>query len=101
MEAKAIQTGKYLEVNEIQKHLENVEYIIMATAAPEIFVDKPIHFTIFLNTTDRLPKDVQEAILDKFLDENGIHNVGELLSQLMPVGFGLIHNKIHRCQCYL
>ena len=89
MEAKAIQTSKYLEVNEIQKHLENVEYIIMATSAPEKFVDKPIHFTIFLNTADRLPKDIQEAILDKFLDENGISNVGELLSQLMPVGFGL------------
>ncbi len=87
MEAKAIQTSKYLEVSEIQKHLENVEYIIMATSAPEKFKETPIHFTIFLNTAERLPKDVQEAVLDKFLDENKIKNPAELLSQLMPVGF--------------
>ena len=89
MEAKAIQTSKYLEVEEIQKHLENVEFIIMATSAPEKFQETPIHFTIFLNTTERLPKDIQEAVLDKFLDDNGIRNPQELMSQLMPVGFGI------------
>jgi len=87
MEAKAIQTKKYLEVQEIQKHLENVEYIIMATSAPEKFTQTPIHFTIFLNTKERFPQDIQAAILDKFLDDNAISKPAELMSQLMPVGF--------------
>jgi hypothetical protein len=89
MEAKAIQTSKYLEVKEIQEHLENVEYVIMATSAPEKFKDTPIHFTIFLNTQERFPQDIQDAILDKFLDDNKIKNPKELMSQLMPVGFGV------------
>ena len=87
MEAKAIQTDKYLDVKEIQDHLNNVEYIIMATSAPEKFTKSPIHFTIFLNTQERFPKDIQEAILKKFLLENEIRGVHELMSQLMPVGF--------------
>ena len=89
MEAKAIQTSKYLEVQEIQEHLKNVEYIIMATSAPEKFQETPIHFTIFLNTQERFPQDFQDAILDKFLDDNKIKNPTELMSQLMPVGFGV------------
>ena len=89
MEAKAIQTDKYMEVNDIKKHLENVEYIIMAAPAPAHFKATPIHFTIFLNTQDALPKDVQEAVLDKFLDENKIGKPIEVMSQIMPVGFGL------------
>jgi len=89
MEAKAIQTGQYLEVNEIQKHLENVEYVIMATSSPEKFIDTPIHFTLFLNTSERFTQDIQDAILDKFLDDNGITNPKEMMSQVMAVGFGL------------
>jgi len=89
MEAKAIQTGKYLEVNEIKKHLENVEYVIMATSSPENFIDTPVHFTVFLNTAERFPQDVQDAILDKFLDDNGITNPQEMMSQVMAVGFGV------------
>lgn len=88
MEAKAIVTDTYLNSLEIKKHLENVEYIIMASDAPKHFVDTPIHFTIFLNTKDKFSKDIQEAILDKFLDEQGISKPIELMSQLMPVGFG-------------
>jgi hypothetical protein len=87
MEAKAIQTGKYLTVDEIKSHLDNVEYIIMATSAPDKFKDTPIHFSIFLNTDERFSKDIQEAILNKFLDENSIYNPQELMSQVMPVGF--------------
>lgn len=87
MQAEAIKTIKYLSVNEIQEHLKNVEYIMMAAPAPDHFKDTPIHFTIFLNTSQQLPKDIQEAIFDKFLDENGIRNPIEVLSQIMPVGF--------------
>ncbi|WP_310441798.1 hypothetical protein [Sulfurimonas sp.] len=87
MEAKAIKTLKYLNVSEIQKHLNSVEYVIMATPAPEHFKDTPIHFTIFLNTSDDLPKEIQKSIFDKFLDENEIINPIEIMSQIMPVGF--------------
>jgi len=89
MEAKAIVTDKYFDPVEIQKHLENVEYIIMAAPAPEQFKDTPIHFTIFLNTEDKLPQDVKNAILDKFMDENKMKNAKEVMSQTMPVGFSM------------
>lgn len=89
LEAKAIQTDKYIEHTAIHKHLESVDYIIMAAPAPEHFKDTPIHFTIFLNTSDELPREVQEAVLDKFLDDNSIQNPKEIMSRLMPVGFGL------------
>ena len=89
MEAKAIVTDKYFTAEEIEKHLKNVEYILMAAPAPEKFTQTPIHFTIFLNTAQRLPKDVQDAILDKFLDDNSITNPIEIMSQLMPVGFSM------------
>lgn len=86
--AHAINTDTYLELPEIKEHLENVEYIIMATGAPEHFKDTPIHFTIFLNTDEKLPKDIADAVLDKFLDDNSISKPTELMSQPMPVGFG-------------
>lgn len=89
MEAKAIKTDQYLTNEEIKEHLKNVEYIIMAAPAPEHFKETPIHFTIFLNTDEKLPKDIQEAVLEKFLQENNIGKPAELLSQLMPVGFAL------------
>ena len=89
MEAKAINTDKYFDPIEISKHLENVEYIVMAAAAPSHFKETPIHFTIFLNTSENLPKDVQDAVLDKFLKELEIRNPAELMSQVMPVGFSM------------
>jgi len=87
MVANAIITDKYFDNIKIQEHLKNVEYIIMAASAPSHFKDTPIHFTIFLNTQDQFPKDVKDAILDKFLNENSILNPIEIMSQLMPVGF--------------
>ncbi|MEA3228347.1 MAG: hypothetical protein U9P38_04655 [Campylobacterota bacterium] len=88
MEAKAIVTDTYLDPSEIELHLKNVEYILMATPAPEHFKGTPIQFTIFLNTQERFPDEIKSAILDKFLDENSITNPQEIMSQLMPVGFG-------------
>ncbi len=32
--------------------------------------------------------DIKDAILDKFCEENSITNPSEVMSQLMPVGFG-------------
>jgi hypothetical protein len=89
MEAKAIKTERYLSPEDIQKHLQNVEYIIMAAPAPEHFKETPIHFTIFLNTAETLPADIQQAILDKFRDEHKIGKPAELMSQIMPVGFAI------------
>ena len=89
MQAKAIKTDQYLDKKQIQEHLRNVEYIIMAAPAPDKFKETPIHFTIFLNTAEELPKDIQEAVLEKFLQEHKIGKPAELMSQLMPVGFAL------------
>lgn len=87
MNPQAIKTNRYLETNDIEIHLQNVEYIIMAAPAPEHFKDTPIHFTIFLNTDERLPQEIQKAVLEKFLEENAIKNPTELMSQIMAVGF--------------
>ncbi|MEA1955309.1 MAG: hypothetical protein U9N02_02305 [Campylobacterota bacterium] len=87
MVAQGIVTDTYFEPDDIKKHLENVEYIIMAASAPSHFKDAPIHFTIFLNTQDQFTQDIKDAILDKFLQENKIINPIEVMSQLMPVGF--------------
>ena len=89
MIAKPIQTDTYFTPNEIQKHLKNVEYIIMATSAPSRFKDTPIQFTIFLNTQESFPQDIKDTILDKFLDDYEIKNPTEVMSQLMPVGFSM------------
>lgn len=86
MEAKALHTLSYLSVQEMQEYLKNVEYIIMAAPAPEQFSKTPIHFTIFLNTSENLPKEIAQSVLDKFLKENSISKPSELLSSLMPVG---------------
>ena len=89
MIAKPIQTDTYFTPDEIQKHLKNVEYIIMATPAPSHFSNTPIQFSIFLNTQDRFPQDIKDAILDKFLDDYNITNPSKIMSQLMPVGFSM------------
>lgn len=89
MQAKALKTEHYLSKEEILKHLENVEYIIMAAPAPEHFKNTPIHFTIFLHTDEQLPQEIQNAVLEKFRQQYDIGEPAELMSQLMPVGFAL------------
>jgi hypothetical protein len=59
----------------------------MAAPAPKQFDKTPIHFTIFLNTQDMLPQEIQKAVLEKFRDQYKIEEPAELMSQLMPVGF--------------
>jgi len=87
--AQPIQTDTYFGVDEIQKHLQNVEYIIMAAPAPSKFTDTPIHFSIFLNTQDEFAQEIKDAILDKFLSDYEIKNPSNVMSQLMPVGFSM------------
>ena len=86
---QSIKSLRYLQSDEIVSHLANVEYIIMAQPAPEHFAATPLHFTIFLNTTDEFSLEVSNAILDKFLDENSIEKPIELMAQVMPVGFSV------------
>ena len=88
-ENKAIKTEKYLNTDEINTHLEKVEYIIMAAPAPEYFQDTPIHITIFLNTAEQFPDKVKEMIFDKFYTDYDITKHAEVMSQVMPVGFAL------------
>jgi len=57
MKAQAIKTDQYLNSQQIKEHLKNVEYIIMAAPAPDTFKQTPIHFTLFLNTDEELPKN--------------------------------------------
>lgn len=85
--AQSIATNKYLDIIEIKQHLNNVEYIIMAAPAPSKFPETPIHFSIFLNTSDDIPRDIQEQIFNKFLENEGIENPAQVMSQIMPVGF--------------
>lgn len=89
MNPQTIKTNKYLELQEIQKLLDGVEYIMMAAPAPEHFKETPIHFSIFLNTDESLSKEIQDAVLEKFLQEHSIAQPQELLSQVMAVGFAL------------
>ncbi len=86
-ETKAIKTTYYLTQKEIETLLEKVEYIIMAAPSPDAFYETPIHFTIFLNTTEELPKEIKDAVLSKFLAENNIKDPIHIMSQLSPVGF--------------
>ena len=85
--AEAIKTLHYLPVEEIDKLLEKVEYIIMAAPSPDHFTDTPIHSTIFLNTQEELPEEIKEAVLEKFLSQNRIRNPKHVMSKLAPVGF--------------
>ena len=85
--AQSIATEKYLDTIEIHSHLQNVEFIIMAASAPDKFKNTPIHFTIFLNTNDDIPQEIQKEIFDKFLDNEGIKDPAEIMIRIMPVGF--------------
>ena len=85
--AQSIATEKYLDIIEINNHLKNVEYIIMAAPAPDAFKNTPIHFTIFLNTSDDIPQEIQQEIFNKFLQNEGIADPIEIMIRVMPVGF--------------
>jgi hypothetical protein len=83
----SLDVHKHLNNSEIIEHLKDVEYIIMAAPNPAEHSKFPIHFTIFLNTSDTLPQDIQAAVLDKFCDQYSITKVDQLLSELAQVGF--------------
>jgi hypothetical protein len=86
---ETLQSQRYLEKNEIQAHLEGVEYIIMAQPSIRDDSPAPIHFTIFLNTPDELPQEVQEPVLNKFCQQYEIFERIDLLSGIGEVAFAV------------
>jgi len=88
-EHQSLNTKRHLSPPEIQAHLEGVEYIIMAAPATRNDRKAPIHFTIFLNTTERLPEEVQTTVLEKFAKQYKITNIEDLFSQLDGVAFSM------------
>lgn len=86
-EHEALKTKRYLNPLEINQHLADVEYIIMAAPAPDVFKDSPIHFTIFLNTSEALPEAIKEAVFEKFCVDYSISHTAEVMSALQPVAF--------------
>ncbi len=84
---KALQAEKYLSKDEIAAHLDGVEYIIMAAPTTRDNPRTPIHFTIFLNTSDEIPHDIQEAIIGKFVQQYKMTNIVDVFSKLDAVAF--------------
>ncbi len=84
---KALQAEKYLSKEEIAAHLDGVEYIIMAAPTTRDNPRTPIHFTIFLNTSDEIPHDIQEAIIGKFVQQYKMTNIVDVFSKLDAVAF--------------
>ncbi len=88
-EAKPLNIKSYLSKSEINDHLKNVEYIIMAApsmmAAPEL----PLHFTLFLNTQENIPEEIKPQLLEKFCQEHHITQTSHLLSNLERIAFAI------------
>jgi hypothetical protein len=89
----SIKIEKYLNIQEIKKNLDNVQYIIMAAPTTQETQTSPLHLSIFLNTQEHLPEDIKQQILEKFCTDYDITNPQEVLSQLMPVGFALTSHE--------
>jgi hypothetical protein len=87
MNQNVIKVQRYLDKDEIKKHLEKVEFIIMAAPSTRQNPKYPIHFTIFLNTQDDIPFDIQDKILDKFCAEHDITVTHDVLQSLGNVAF--------------
>ncbi|OQX59743.1 MAG: hypothetical protein B5M52_02530 [Helicobacteraceae bacterium 4484_230] len=83
----AIRVEDYIDKAQIEEHLKNVEYIIMAAPSTREDAKAPIHFTIFLNTQESLPPQIQEAVLDKFAREYKISKISDLFSSLDAAAF--------------
>jgi len=86
-EAKPLKIHTYLSKNEIQDHLQNVEYIIMAAPSLLTAPKLPLHFSIFLNTTDKIPEEIKEKLLEKFCQEYSITATSHVLSSLERIAF--------------
>lgn len=87
-EMQALKVNSYLSSGEIERLLENVEYILMAS--PSMMVDElPIHFTIILNTSDVIPEEVKPLVLEKFCRELTITATSHVLSNRERIAFAM------------
>lgn len=86
-EVQPLKVKSYLSASEIERHLENVEFIIMAAPSMMPPPEPPIHFTFFLNTSDVIPQEIQSKILEKFCQEHEITGIKHLLTNLERVAF--------------
>ena len=91
--AEAIKTHKYMNKDEIKAHLEGVEYIIMAGPNTQNHPKSPIHFTIFLNTSDVIPEAAQHQIISKFSKQYKMSNIANMFSQLDDVTFAVTNQE--------
>jgi len=87
MPYETIKSEGYLTAEEIAKNLEKVEYIIMAAPSVRDDAKAPLHITLFLNTPDNLPSDIQKAVLDKFAEEYTLRDISDLFAQPDRVAF--------------
>lgn len=88
-EMQPLKVHSYLSQSEIQKLLEGVEFIIMAAPSLMAPPEHPLHFTIFLNTSDPIPEEIKPLILEKFCKEHAINAISHLLSNVERVAFAL------------
>lgn len=87
-EMQALKVNSYLSSGEIERLLENVEYILMAS--PSMMADElPIHFTIILNTSDVIPEEVKPLVLEKFCRELTITATSHVLSNRERIAFAM------------
>ncbi len=86
---KPLQINTYLSHEEIRSHLNNVEYIVMAAPSLLEAPRLPIHFTIFLNTSEPIPDEIKPLILEKFCAEYSITATSDLLFEPGRVAFAL------------
>ncbi|MDD5053536.1 MAG: hypothetical protein PHO27_12445 [Sulfuricurvum sp.] len=87
-EMQALKVHSYLSQSEIARHLEGVEFIMMA--GPSMMAEgHPIHFTIILNTADVIPEEVKPLILEKFCREYNITATSHVLSNRERIAFAL------------
>lgn len=95
MSLEAIKSIRYLEHSEILQNLEGVEYIVFVEPSPSEFIDTPLHFTLFLNTSQELPSHIVKLVVDKFIKQHSIFNPQKMLASLMSVGFSVGTQQKH------
>ncbi len=88
MQVKSIEIKGYLNHSEIDALLDGVEYIV--SVAPSMMANElPLHFSIFLNTTEEIPPQYKDAVFDKFCQELRVSESSHLLSTLAPIAFAI------------
>lgn len=92
-EIKPLSISSYLSSSEIQKLLENVDFIVMAAPSLMAAPEPSLHFTIILNTADLIPDSVKPQLLEKFCSDYGITQTQHVLSNRERIAFALTSQK--------